>query len=402
MKNLLQSLLSSYLLAITLVSLLLTTSRAQTQTFTTLYSFSRTPDGGYPYAGLIRDAAGNLYGTTNIGGSICDPPRGCGTVFKLDTTGKESVLYSFGGKGGKYPVAGLIPDGAGGLYGTTTKGGVFRQGTVFKLTTTGQIKVLYSFGGADGQSPKAGLVRDAAGNLYGTTPTGGAFNAGTVFKLDTTGKETVLHSFTGGADGGDPWAGLVRDPAGNLYGTSYLGGDFTCNCGTVFKLDSVGNYTLLHTFTGSPDGAFSFASLIRDRAGNLYGTTAEGGDLSCDPRPFGTGCGTVFKLDSSGQYTVLHSFTGVGEGTYATASLVRDPAGNLYGTTITGDASGNCDCGTVFMLDTTGNQTVLHNFAPPEGYYPGGGLIRDAAGNLYGTTFFGGAAGYGTVFKLTP
>src|SRR6266699_2590533 len=136
--------------------------------------------------------------------AFCDPPRGCGTVYKLDTTGKESVLYSFGGKGGKYPVAGLIPDGAGGLYGTTTKGGAFHQGTVFKLTTTGQIKVLYSFGGADGQSPKAGLIRDAAGNLYGTTPTGGAFNAGTVFKLDTTGKETVLHSFTGGADGGGP------------------------------------------------------------------------------------------------------------------------------------------------------------------------------------------------------
>src|SRR6266699_820333 len=169
--------------------------------------------------------------------AFCDPPRGCGTVYKLDTTGKESVLYSFGGKGGKYPVAGLIPDGAGGLYGTTTKGGAFHQGTVFKLTTTGQIKVLYSFGGADGQSPKAGLIRDAAGTLYGTT--------------------------------------------------------------------------------------------------------AEGGDLSCDPRPFGTGCGTVFKLDSSGQYTVLHSFTGVGEGTYATASLVRDPAGNLYGTTFSGDPSGN-------------------------------------------------------------
>jgi uncharacterized repeat protein (TIGR03803 family) len=321
------------------------------------------------------------------------------------------VLYTFGGQGGKYPVAGLIPDGKGGLYGTAPKGGAFHQGTVFKLTTAGNFKVLRSFSGADGQFPQAGLIRDKAGNLYGTTSNGGAFNVGTVFKLDTAGTESVLYSFAGGADGANPMGGLVRDDGGNLYGTTYQGGDFTCNppygCGTVFRLDRHGKYTVWHTFTGPPDGAFSVASLLRDTTGNLgllYGTTYQGGDFTCNP-PYG--CGTVFRLDRWGGYTVLHAFSGVGDGQYPTAGLIRDSAGNLYGTTIAGDASGTCDpprgCGTAFMLDAAGKETVLHNFAAsPEGKYPAGGLIRDAAGNLYGTTTQGGNSDYGTVFKIAP
>ena len=197
----------------------------------TLYSFSGPPDGMNPQADLVEDTKGNLYGTTSQGGvtgGACGS-LGCGVVFKLDTTGKETVLYSFAGEptDGADPMAGLILDVSGNLYGTTSQGGTSNFGTVFKLDTTGKETVLYSFTGkpTDGADPMAGLVLDAAGNLYGTTSQGGtSSNFGTVFKLGTTGKETVLYSFTGGpSDGADPMAGLVLDAAGNLYGTTSQG-----------------------------------------------------------------------------------------------------------------------------------------------------------------------------------
>jgi uncharacterized repeat protein (TIGR03803 family) len=252
-------------------------------TFTVLYSFNGGTDGAQPHAGLVRDAAGNLYGTTIRGGGGSN----LGTVFKLDTTGAETVLYSFTGfPDGAKPRAGLVLDAAGNLYGTTYHGGASDLGTVFRLDTTGAETVLHSFSGRDGQNPYAGLVRDAAGNFYGTTQNGGGdFAAGTVFKLDTTGKETVLHSFTGGSDGANPYAGLIRDAAGNFYATTFTGGAY--GFGTVFKLDATGNETVLYSFTGGADGGHSRAGLIRDAAGNLYGTTGLGGAFSL---------GTVFKL----------------------------------------------------------------------------------------------------------
>ncbi len=193
--------------------------------------------------------------------------------------------------------------------------------------------VLYSFkGGADGQVPMGSLIRDAAGNLYGTTFTGGVPDRGTVFKLDSTGNETVLYTFSG-ADGGNPFAGMIRDAAGNLYGTTGNGGVFTCygipgGCGTVFKLDPTGTLTVLHSFDGS-DGSGPFAGLVYDNEGNLYGTTAQGGDLTCDG---GNTCGVVFKLDKKGVLTVLHTFTGGADGNNPSATLIRDAGGNLYGT----------------------------------------------------------------------
>jgi uncharacterized repeat protein (TIGR03803 family) len=199
-------------------------------TFALFYSFEGGTDGATPRAGLVRDAAGNLYGTTISGGA-----GGLGTVFKLDAVGSETVLHSFSGADGARPEAGLVRDAAGNLYGTTAGGGASDLGTVFKLDTTGSETVLHSFSGADGDSPVAGLVRDAAGNLYGTTAGGGASGLGTVFKLDTSGKGRLLHSFTGGAtDGAFPAAGLVPDAAGNLYGTTTQDGAF--GQGTVFKL----------------------------------------------------------------------------------------------------------------------------------------------------------------------
>ena len=365
-----------------------TPSAAQAdKTFTVLYSFKGSgTDGAFPYAGLVRDTAGNLYGTTAFGGAF-----GAGTVFKLDPAGVETVLFSFnGGSDGKYPSAGLVRDAAGNLYGTISDGGAFGRGAVFKVDATGTKSVLYSFrgGATDGQLPYAGLVGDATGNLYGTTFGGGALGRGTVFKLATTGVETVLYSFKGGADGKYPFAGLIRDASGNLYGTTFYGG--ASGQGTVFKLDTTGAETVLYAFKRGADGQGPYAGLVRDPTGNLYGTTFYGG---------ASGQGTVFKLDTTGVETVLHSFTGPSDGAQPYAGLVRDAASNLYGTSQNGGFFG---FGTVFRLDTTGKMTVLHHFAEgPDGQKPYAGLVRDAASNLYGTTSQGGALGLGTVFKLS-
>jgi uncharacterized repeat protein (TIGR03803 family) len=363
---------------------------AHAQVLTVLYSFQGGTDGEFPAARLSRDAAGNLYGTTSDGGA-----SGSGTVFRLDTNGVESVLYSFtGSPDGSAPLAGLGLDAMGNLYGTTANGGASHTGTVFKLDITGKETVLHSFAGAptDGSKPLAGLIRDKAGNLYGTTAFTGPFFNGTVYKLDTTGKEILLYSFLGEPDGCLPAAGLVRDEAGNLYGTTEYGGAF--NNGTVFKLDAAGNETVLHSFAGGQDGYTPAAGLVPDEAGNLYGTTEGGG-------AFGV-FGTVFKLDATGNLTVLHSFGGAPtDGEFPLAGLIRDKAGNLYGTTEVGGAFNN---GTVFKVDSTGKETVLHSFAgsPSDGGFPQGGLILDKAGNLYGTTGKGGASNLGTIFKLSP
>jgi uncharacterized repeat protein (TIGR03803 family) len=233
-----------------------------------------------------------------------------------------TVLHRFTGADGARPAATLIADPAGSLFGTTYAGGVSGYGTVFKLDKTG-LTVLHSFtGGADGGTLLGSLVRDSAGNLYGTTESGGAGGLGTVFKLDATGTETVLHSFAGGSDGANPHAGLIRDAAGNLYGTTKFGGP--SGDGVVFKVDKSGE-RVLHSFTGT-DGAKPAAALIQDSAGNLYGTTSFGG---------AAGAGTVFKLDTTGTETVLYSFSGGADGSNP-FGLIQDSSGNLYGTTIRG------------------------------------------------------------------
>jgi uncharacterized repeat protein (TIGR03803 family) len=250
---------------------------------TVLHNFTGGKDGGFPFAGVTRDASGNLYGTTLYGGN-CNRYGGCGTVFKLDKSGKEDVLYTFTeGADGDMPFTDLILDAAGNLYGTTGYGGTYGFGTVFQLGAAGE-KVLHSFtGDKDGGLPYGGLIRDKAGNLYGTTS--GFGTAGNVFKVNAKGHEDVLYSFTGGTDGLNPYAGLVRDTAGNLFGTTAFGG--TGGWGVVFKIDGNGQETVLYAFTGGTDGGTPYASLVRDSKGNLYGTTYYGGAF---------GLGTVFKL----------------------------------------------------------------------------------------------------------
>jgi uncharacterized repeat protein (TIGR03803 family) len=395
--------------------------------FTVLHSFAESPtDGAHPEAGLTLDVAGNLYGTTLVGGpepSACGT-LGCGTVFKLTPTGTETVLHSFAGgpTDGSESFSGLIRDTAGNLYGTLFSGGAHGSGVVFKLSPSGAETVLHSFtGGADGGYPAAPLVQDAAGNLYGTTTGGGAVpgsaEGGVVFELIRCASAPsgydfkVLYSFTG-ADGSYPTGALIRDSAGNLYGTTDVGGaTSTCHpthgCGVVFKLSPTGTETVLHSFAG-PDGANPFrAGLARDAAGNLYGTTQNGGAASsaCANSGFGT-CGVVFKLSPAGTETVLHTFTGGADGANPLAGLVRDAAGNLYGTASDGGAAcfdNAITCGVVFKLSPTGAETVLHTFTGgADGGQPEAGLIQDLTGNLYGTTVFGGAYGLGVVFKLTP
>ena len=372
---------------------------ARAQTYNVLYSFTGEADGAYSFAPLVLDATGNLYGTTEYGGS-----HQYGAVFMLDSSGTETVLYSFNVAGtgdGEFPFAGLVLDGAGNVYGTTQFGGTHGSGTVFKVDTSGNETVLHSFtGGSDGANPRAGLVWDAKGNLYGTTFRGGSTlctqGCGVVFKLDVQGKETVLYTFTGSGDGANP-SSVILDKAGNLYGTT-LDGEGAFGSGTVFKLSKSGKKAVLHRFGVGAEGYYPYAPLVLDAAGNLYGTTQAGG----------VAYGTVFKLNTSGKkFAVLHSFTGGAlDGAQPFAPLVLDAAGNLYGTTYWG---GTSNAGTIFKVDKNGAESVLHNFAGgTDGAYPYAGLVQDAGGNLYGTTEYGGgasiggASGYGTVFKLTP
>jgi uncharacterized repeat protein (TIGR03803 family) len=326
---------------------------------TVLHGFTGGSDGCSPNSGVIRGSADNLYGTTFEGGTA-----NSGVVYTLDTAGQETVLHSFtgGAADGSYPFAGVIRSSTGNLYGTTPAGGATNSGVVYKLDTAGQETVLYSFtGGADWDYPDAGVIADSSGNLYGTTDNGGSGGSGgsllgtsipagygVVYKLDAAGQETMLYSFPGAASGSNAYAGLIRDSAGNFYGTTSQGG--TVNAGVVFELDTAGQETVLYSFTGGSDGGNPYASVVRDSSGNLYGTTYSGGV---------SGQGVVFKLDTTGTETVLHSFTGGADGGNPYAGVIRDPAGNLYGTTYSGGASGQ---GVVFKLDTTGTETVLHSF----------------------------------------
>jgi uncharacterized repeat protein (TIGR03803 family) len=354
-------------------------AQAQSYQEILLHSFNGGADGENPMASLILDAAGNLYGTT-YGGGI----NGKGTVFRIDSAGNETVLYSFkSGADGQNPAAPLILV-AGELYGTTQAGGGSGDGTVFQLSSSGQETVLYSFhGGADGAYPSEGVVRDSAGNLYGATSSGGASGLGTVFKLAPGNIETLLHSFGEATDGKIPLGGLIRDNNLNLYGTTQAGG--TSGWGTAYRISAAGAETILYSFPDQENAT----GVIRDVAGNLYGSTTSGGRF---------GDGTVFKIDSTGKKTVLHSFKGGSDGAYPSAGLIQDAAGNLYGTTYGG---GRFNWGTVFKIDSTGKESILHSFtAGSDGASPVAGLVQDGAGNLYGTTKYGGAYGAGTVFEL--
>lgn len=389
-------------------------AHAKNYAATVLHSFQGSPsDGTNPSGGsLILDSNGNLYGTTAGGGA-----SGNGTVFELVNSGgsyTEKVLYSFtGGADGASPSGGLLIDAAGNLYGTTQRGGTSGLGTVFELVNSGGSYtevVLHSFTGPDGQIPNGGLTRDSAGNLYGAAYNNsfrGGDN-GVVFELVNsagTYTEKVLFAFPGGAGGSGPMGPLAIDASGNLYGNA-VSTQFQGDPGLVFKLvNSSGTYTetVLHQFTsGTSDGSGPTAGLLLDAGGNLYGTTTGGGV---------SGSGTVFELvNSSGTYgeVILHSFTGGNpDGGGPNGGLIKDAAGNLYGTTT---GSGTSGSGAVFELVKSSGaftfkvlHTFLANYCSTDGALPQAGLVMDASGNLYGTTEAGGnniSNLQGTVFEL--
>ncbi|MGB8010135.1 MAG: choice-of-anchor tandem repeat GloVer-containing protein [Terriglobales bacterium] len=368
-------------------------ARAQNLKF--LYNFTGGADGNGPDAGLVGDGDGNFYGTTWGGGAY-----GWGTVYKVTNKGVETVLYNFtNGADGAYPADALLRDKHGNLFGTTYWGGA-GAGVVFKVARDGTETVLHTFGGGEGAWPVADLVLDAEGNLYGTAAELGPAGYGTVFGLTPEGALTVLHGFAGWfhGDGREPDGGVVRDAEGNLYGTTKFGGVGRCGagCGTVFEVSPDGVETVLHTFTTAPgEGAFPVADLVMDGEGNLYGTTVNGGIAS----GYG-GHGTVFELTPEGTERVLHDFGDRPDGRWPLGGLVMDAQGNLYGTTYAGGAYGG---GTVFEITPAGAEIVLYNFTKkkPGGYHPWSRLVWDKRGRLYGTTQSGGTYGAGTVFRLT-
>lgn len=395
---------------------------SQTQTYKVLHAFTGGADGASPgWVLLVRDSAGNLYGTAGSGGAF-----GSGNVFKLDKSGKETVLHSFTGvNDGRAPDSGVLRDRAGNLYGTTNVGGnpkckLYQSyqthgcGVVYKVTPAGKLTVLHTFMGPDGGYPEASSLQNVNGTFYATTGGGGVnsncqdlFNGcGTVVQLTEKSSgwtERVLYSF-GWNKGWQPFSGVIADSAGNLYGTTEGCNNGTQNpCGAVFRLaPSAGGwrYSVLHGFTGGinggSDGAYPWAGLVRDSAGNLYGATQYGGAHNY---------GTIYQLTPGGKKTELYSFTG-SDGAYPLSTLTLDASGNLYGTTSGGGSSGSgcggLGCGTIFKLDTAHNLTVMHNFTGgDDGSVPLGTLLLDG-GKLYGTANGGGAYNNGTVFEMTP
>jgi uncharacterized repeat protein (TIGR03803 family) len=401
-----------------------------------VYVFPFT-DGQWPSPGLVADAAGNLYGTTQDGGT-----SNLGMVFELSSTAagwKESTLYNFNSAaGGTYASAGASPltaDGKGNLFGTTELGGVSSLGSVYELSPKAgggwQEQDLYSF--SENAEPVGGLVFDSAGHMYGVNNIGGPNGVGSVFEMtqnaDGTWRESEIYSFAGYPnDGANPYAGLTVDSDGNLYGTTELGGDGACirvknpvGCGTVFELSytAATGWTekVMYTFQGAygDDGSSPTARLIFDGSGNIYGTTSTGGmfNRNCTEIDYGPGCGTVFELTPSASgwnETILYKFIGGAKGGSSPSGLVFDQQGNLYGPLDNAAAS---DYGAIFKLAPSAGgawtESLVYNFGSgTDGRFPQGALVFGKSGHLYGTTVGGGVAGgvlnngQGTVFEFTP
>jgi hypothetical protein len=384
--------------------------RASASTTEVIYSFLGDEDGEYADTDLDIDGAGNLYGTTVLGGDFAS-----GTVFQLAPVAgswAHTVLHSFtSGADGAEPYKGVTVDSAGNLYGTTVAGGSGSCeggcGVAYKLTNSGGVwthTVLHAFtGGSDGSGPGARLAIDRKGDLYGMTPTGGDYGLGTIYRLHQTRNGTwrfkVIHTFTGGADGSSGSAGRMLVRGGHLYGAATTGGAY--GSGTIFELRPAPagewDFRVLYAFQGEPDGVFPYGALLFDSANHLYGTTYYGGTNDL---------GTVYQLTRSGggnwTESVIYSFKSGSDGNSSISNVVADSVGNLYGTT----SEGGAGKGTVFALTQQSGawvESLPHVFSgPPDGGFPYAGMVPGLAGEFYGATVHGGAGDDGAIYKFTP
>jgi uncharacterized repeat protein (TIGR03803 family) len=390
-------------LAFFVVSAALFVGSAQAQTFSVVHAFTKKPDGSLPVSGPFFDKNGNLYGSTS-GGGTGEGSGGGGTVYKIDAAGHYSVLTSFAAPLSS-PTTSLLPDAKGNLYGGTNDF-LANYGYLYKVSKSGVLTSKYAFqGGNDGMLPfEDSLIFDAKGNIYGATvglpfgsPCQGA-GCGSLFKFNPkTDKLTPLHDFGKGKDGFWPSQGLTPDAAGNFYGSTSCGGAH--GLGTIFELTKAGKYKQLYSFSGggscqvgSTGGPWGSGTMALDGNGNLYGATATDGHQSL---------GMLFKFQiASRKLTVLHTFTGGSDGSAPNAGVLRDAAGNLYGSA---QGGGTANAGTVFKLNKSGKFTVLYAFTGGSDGSNPVGLAMDGTGNIYGATNQGGdyTCKCGTVFKLT-
>ena len=373
--------------------LLIACQHADSQTLTTLYSF---PELANPF-GVVIDSQNNIYGTTD--GNFCaSRPKVAGTAFELATSGTFTELHSFPCGGAAEDPEGLILDPSDNLYGFTA-GGADYASEVYELQAPHHIKfdVLFnSHGNTQVHSPR-GITRDPGGNLYIAT-NGGTGDSGTIFEISSAGN-SVIHNFAGPPSDGSLPENIIYG-GGNLYGITHAGGAY--NIGTAYELSLSGTETMLYSFCSQfpacPDGQGPSGELALDGQGNMYGVAVYGGNTNSD---CDAGCGVVFKVTSSGQQSVLHSFTGGTDGQYP-LGVVMDANENLYGTTYFGGVN---NCGIVYELTAASGYTsklLLYSFTGASDGCTPSALAIDAEGNLYGTTTYDGGHGYGTVFKLTP
>lgn len=360
---------------------------------TVLYTFTGSDQGAFPASGLTQDSSGDFYGTAKSNGG------GFGYVFKLDAQNKFSIRYAFqGGADGGDPKSGVILDKDGNLYGAAACCGENNGGVIFKLSPGGQESVLLSFAvdGVRGDEP-TGVILGADGRIYGATTYGGAGQEGVLYSLTRAGQEAVLFTFPDSPGGYWPISNLVRDAAGNFYGVNSFGGSQGSGDGAVYRISPSGQESVIYAFGLGRGGAFPSSGVVLDQAGNLYGTTSSGGQY---------GSGTVYKVTPAGQETVLFGFGAElgATGENVEGGVVFDADGNLYGTAEQGGGGGGLAAGLVFKLDPTGHETILHKFqsGQGDGLAPSGGVIFDPQGNLLGTTSGGGLHEAGTVFKLAP
>lgn len=391
---------------------------ARAQTFTSIANFNGI-DGDYAYQmALVQGVDGNLYGTTSNAGA-----NSRGNVFKITPQGALTVVYAFCSNDnctdGAVPYGGLVLATDGNLYGTTIMGGDLKCnppegcGTIFRINGEGALTTIHRFAGApsDGDTPFSPLLQASDGNLYGTTYRGGTGRAGTVFVLKPGGLVTTLYSFCMSCydEGWGPQAGLVESLNGELFGTTIAGGDIGCmsgsGCGTVFRITTNGQLTTVHSFELT-DGAEPQSALVLSRNGNLYGTTTIGGaNCSNDSHSF---CGTIFRITAQGKFATVYSFCsqqGCTDGAGPWAALIQGSDGDLYGTTAFGGTSQACNgspCGTIFQITEQDGLTTLHNFQDIDGAFIYDGLLQATSGIFYGATSLGGdlTCNCGSVYSL--